>query len=74
LIRSETANKVSQTMAEAQATRPAVVGGALSDVAVQDPEILQAVMDVMEAQQLLASQASVELLPDGANVLVQLQH
>ena len=26
------------------------------------------------AQQLLASQASVELLPDGANVLVQLQH
>jgi len=73
LIRSETANKVSQTMAEAQATRPAVVGRALNDIVVQDPEILQAVMDVLEAQQLLASQASVELLPNGANVLVQLQ-
>ena len=60
-------------MAEAQATRPAVVGGALNDVAVQDPEILQAVMEVIETQQLLASQASVELLPRGANVLVQLQ-
>ena len=51
----------------------AVVGGVLNDIAVQDPEILQAVMDVMETQQLLSSQASVDLLPGGANVLVQLE-
>jgi regulator of protease activity HflC (stomatin/prohibitin superfamily) len=74
LIRSETANKVSQKMAEAAATRPAVVGSALNQIAGQDPEILQAVMDVMETEKLLASGASVDLLPSGANVLLQLGH
>lgn len=72
LIRSETANKVSQTMAEARSTRPAVVGRALNEIAHQDPEILNTVMEVMEAERLLASPATVDLLPAGANVLVQL--
>ncbi len=72
LIRSETANKVSQKMAEAKATRPAVVGSALNQIAGQDAEILQAVMDVMETEKLLASGAAVDLLPSGANVLLQL--
>ena len=72
LIKSETAFRVSQKMAEAKATRPAVVGNALNQIAGQDPEILQAVMDVMETEELLASEASVDLLPSGANVLLQL--
>jgi regulator of protease activity HflC (stomatin/prohibitin superfamily) len=72
LIRSETANKVSQKMAEAKATRPAVVGRALNEIGQRDPEILQSVMDVMETEQLLASHASVDVLPASANVLVEL--
>jgi len=72
LIRSETANKVSQKMAEAKATRPAVVGRALNEIAKSDSEILEAVMEVMETDQLLSSDASLDLLPAGVNVLVQL--
>jgi regulator of protease activity HflC (stomatin/prohibitin superfamily) len=72
LIRSETANKVSQKMAEAKSTRPAVVGRALNEIARKDPEILRAVLEVMEVDKLLSSSASVEILPPGANVLVQL--
>lgn len=70
LIRSETANKVSQKMAEAQSTRPDVVGRALNEIAQKDPEILQAVMEVMEADKLLSSEASVDVLPRGTTVLL----
>lgn len=72
LIRSETANKVSQKMAEAAATRPNVVGRALNEISSKDPEILQCVMQVMETEQLLSSDASIEVVPNGANVLLQL--
>lgn len=72
LIRSETANKVSQKMAEASATRPDVVGRALNEIASQDGEILKCVMEVMETEQLLSSHASIELVPENANVLLQM--
>lgn len=72
LIRSETANKVSQQMAEAQSTRPQVVGQALNEIAKNDPEILEAVLDVMETDKLLASPASVELLPTGSQIMIEL--
>lgn len=72
LIKSETANKVSQKMAEAASKRPEVVGQALNEIARQDTEILQAVIEVMETEKLLDSGAGVEVLPRGANVLIQL--
>jgi hypothetical protein len=72
LIRSETAKKVSQKMAEAKSARPAIVGNALNEIASQDAEILDAVIDVMEADKLLASRASIEMLPPGTSVIVQL--
>ena len=72
LICSETAKKVSQTMAEAKAMRPAVVGRALNEIALDDPEILEAVMEVLETEALLKSGAPVDLLPGNATVLVQL--
>lgn len=71
LIRSETANKVSQKMAEANSTRPAVVGKTLNLISRQDPEILKAVIDVMEADKLLSSDTTLELVPAGANVIYQ---
>jgi regulator of protease activity HflC (stomatin/prohibitin superfamily) len=72
LIQSETANKVSQKMAEASSKRPEVVGRTLNAIAKQDPEILEAVIKVMETEKLLESGAKVDVLPAGANMLVQL--
>lgn len=72
LIKSETAFNVSQQMAEAAATRPAIVGEALNAIAQQDPEVLDAVMEVMETEQLIHSGAKVEMLPAGAELMVQL--
>ena len=72
LIKSETAFKVSQKMAEAAAARPDVVGKTLNQIAKQDAEILDTVLEVMEVDNLLSSQASIDILPNSSNVLVQL--
>ncbi len=72
LIKSETAFKVSQKMAEAAAARPDIVGKELNEIAKKDSEILDTVLEVMEVDNLLASPASVDILPTTSNVLVQL--
>ena len=72
LIKSETAYKVSQQMAEAAATRPAVVGQALNEIARQDTEVLTSVLDVMEVEKLIESGAEIDVLPADAQVFVQL--
>ncbi len=74
LIKSETANKVSQKMAEAGTARPRVVGQALNDIARDDPEILEAVLDVMETERLIKSGAAVDVLPAGASFIAELGH
>ncbi len=71
LIQSETAKKVSQKLAEASAARPAVVGETLNEIRRGDPEILESVLDVMETEKLLASEARVDFIPQGASVLLQ---
>lgn len=71
LIKSETAKKVSQKLAEASAARPAIVGETLNGISRQDPEILEAVLDVMETEKLLESGARVEVVPKNASVLLQ---
>ena len=71
LIKSETAFKVSQKMAEAGAKRPEVVGQTLNEISRRDPEILDSVIEVMETENLLESEASIDLLPDGASCIVQ---
>ena len=70
LIRSETANRVSQKMAEANSTRPRVVGHALNEIAKQDKEILNTVIEVMEAEKLIASGAALEIIPKEASMLL----
>ncbi|MGB5834788.1 MAG: SPFH domain-containing protein [Thiohalocapsa sp.] len=72
LIKSQTAFKVSEKMAEAAATRPCVVGETLNAIAKQDPGVLDAVLEVMENEQLIASGADVDVLPANAQVLVSL--
>ena len=70
LIRSETANRVSQKMAEASSTRPRVVGHALNEIAKQDKEILDTVIEVMEAEKLLASGAAIDIVPRNVPLLL----
>lgn len=72
LIKSETAFKVSQKMAEAAAARPRIVGQALNDIAKQDPEVLDTVLEVMEVDKMLDSNAVVDLLPESSQLLIQL--
>lgn len=72
LIKSETAYKVSQKMAEASASRPKIVGEELNKLAKKDSEILDTVLEVMEVENLLAADASIDILPESSNVLVQL--
>ncbi len=72
LIKSQTAFKVSEQLAQASATRPAVVGETLNQIAADDAEVLDALMQVMEAEQLIASAAEVDVLPPEAQVLVSL--
>ncbi len=72
LIFSETAYKVSQKMAEASAARPDIVGKKLNEIAKRDPEILDTLLEVMEIENLLASDAKVDMLPGSSNLLIQL--
>ena len=70
LIRSETAKKVSQKMAEASAMRPQFVGKVLNEIASADEEILEAELNVLEVEQLLESGANVNIVPNNASVLL----
>lgn len=72
LIRSETAFKVSQKMAEAAAARPSIVGNALNEISKVDPEILDTVLEVMEVDNLLSSGATIDILPASSNVMVEI--
>ena len=72
LIKSETSFKVSQKMAEASASRPQIVGQVLNEISSEDPEVLDAVLEVMEVDKLLESGASLDILPSSSNVLLQL--
>jgi hypothetical protein len=72
LIRSETAYKVSQKMAEASAARPRIVGIALNEIAKLDPEIMDTVLEVLEIGNLLESGATIDILPASENIMVEL--
>jgi regulator of protease activity HflC (stomatin/prohibitin superfamily) len=72
LIRSETAKSVSQKMAEASAMRPQFVGSVLNEIAKADEEILEAELEVLEVEKLLQSGAEISVIPEGANVIMNL--
>jgi hypothetical protein len=59
-------------MAEASATRPRVVGETLNEIAREDPEILETVMQVMETEKLLESNCAVDVVPRESSVFLQL--
>jgi len=49
-----------------------VVGEALNQISKQGPEISQAVMNVMEVENMLKSSAEIEVVPENSRILVQL--
>ena len=49
-------------LAKAAAVRPEIVGNALRDIS-SDPDVAQAVFDVLEAQKIINGKASVTLMP-----------
>ena len=56
-------------LAKAAAVRPEIVGNALRDISA-DPDVAQAVFDVLEAQKLSNGKASVTLLPASSSGLL----
>jgi regulator of protease activity HflC (stomatin/prohibitin superfamily) len=70
LIKSQTAKKVSQTMAEATSARPKIVGDALNAIAKTDPEILESVLTILETEKLLNNGSEVEIIPANTNIIL----
>jgi len=64
-ITSSADREAAVEFAKAQALRPQIVGEALHNIAA-DPEISRALFDLLEIQRLLASDAELTLLPEGA--------
>ena len=49
-----------------------MVGETLNEIAEADSEILDAVIDVMETERLVESGATVDVLPESAQVMIEL--
>lgn len=62
---------MSEIMAKAASRRPEVVRQTLNQIRQEDPELLKAVLEVMETGNLVSSGAPVEVLPKQSNLLVQ---
>ena len=64
IIKSTADRKAASEFARAQAQRPLYVGQALQKIAA-DPEVMEAMFELLEIQRLLASGAALTLLPRG---------
>lgn len=66
VIRSDADRKASVEFAKAGAVRPKIVGDALSDIS-QDPEVAEALFDVLETERVIKSNAKLTLIPSGSS-------
>ena len=57
--------------AKANAMRPRIVGAALQKI-LQDPEVAETMFEVLETEQILASENRLTILPKGHEMLSQL--
>lgn len=62
LIRSQANRRVSEEMARAMAMRPEVVGETLNQIGKTDPEIRDAVIEVLETEKLLEAKPDLEIV------------
>jgi regulator of protease activity HflC (stomatin/prohibitin superfamily) len=66
VITSSAEREAAVEFAKAAAIRPATVGRAFQEIA-REPEVAEALFDVLETQRILASKARFSLLPGGAH-------
>src|SRR4028119_1516854 len=71
IITSTADRQAAVEFARAQAMRPLIVGAALQEISV-DPEVMQAMFEILETQRLLDGQAQLTLVPPRSELLTQL--
>lgn len=71
IITSTAERQAAVEFAKAAAMRPAIVGGALQQIG-QDPDVLAAMFDILETQQILGGEAKISILPPKSDLLAQL--
>jgi len=64
VITSSAEREAAVEFAKAAAVRPATMGRALQEIA-RDPEVAEALFDVLETQRILAGNSRITLLPPG---------
>lgn len=68
IITSTAERQAAVEFAKAGATRPQIVGAALNQIA-QDPDVAEAMFNILETQKVLESGASVTLIPSNPSLL-----
>lgn len=71
IITSSAERRAAVEFARAQAMRPQIVGAALQQIG-EDPEVARAMFDILETQNMLASEGRVTFIPDGHGGMAQL--
>lgn len=71
IITSTAERKAAVEFAKAAAIRPQIVGAALQKISL-DPEVSEAMFQILEAQKIIESQARITLLPENGDLLAQL--
>ncbi len=71
IITSTAERQAAVEFAKAGAMRPAIVGSALQQIG-QDPNVLAAMFDILETQQILEGEARISILPPKSDFLAQL--
>lgn len=71
LIASTAEQQAAAEFAKAAAIRPQIVGDALLQVS-KDPEIYEALFDVLETQNLIDGKAAITIVPEQSGVLSDL--
>jgi regulator of protease activity HflC (stomatin/prohibitin superfamily) len=71
IITSTAERQAAVEFAKAAAMRPAIVGSALQQIG-QDPNVLAAMFDILETQQILGGEAKISILPPKSDLLTQL--
>jgi regulator of protease activity HflC (stomatin/prohibitin superfamily) len=71
IITSTAERQAAIEFAKAAALRPQLVGAAMQKIA-QDPEVLDAMMEILEMQRMLEGQAKITFVPNGTGMLAPL--
>jgi regulator of protease activity HflC (stomatin/prohibitin superfamily) len=71
IITSTAERQAAIEFAKAEAMRPSIVGAALNRIA-EDPDVAQALFEILEVQRISEGQANITLLPPGREMLTQM--